>query len=85
MFHPVEFCKRCGEKFRRPFGISPGMAHKCLNKAPPSLKVYTEEEKKEFERKRKEEEASRPKKAQPKPGFRRWQLVRQRDRERAIE
>lgn len=53
MFHPVEMCKRCGKYFRRPYGVTPGVAHQCQAKTPPSLKIYTDEEKKEFEKRRK--------------------------------
>ena len=55
-------CVKCG--FKVPLGDLSLPPHFCPK--PASVKVYTEEEKREFERRRKEE-ASRPKKAKAQP------------------
>jgi len=44
-------CLRCGERFAYYFGFQTFKPHSCAT--PPKVKIYTEEEKKEFERKRK--------------------------------
>lgn len=67
MFSRPETCKVCGQTFQRLYGVSRSTAHPCEGPRKP-IKVYTEEERKEFERKRKEEQAGKPARAVPKPG-----------------
>lgn len=63
MFNKPEMCRVCGVTFTRPVGVPRNLVHNCPG--PKKLKIYTEEEIKEFEKKRKEEKTKPTKATKP--------------------